>query len=180
LNFAGLVVLGLAVCGAAFAGAATWATWRFLRRPAEVPARFPAVTVLKPLHGGEPQLYENLASFCAQRYAGPVQIILGAQDAADPALEIARRVRNDHPDCDITVVADPTLHGANLKIGNLINMAGHARGEVIVISDSDVRIPPDGLGRMIAALEQPGVGLIIASTAGWAPRAPGPSWRPWM
>lgn len=157
---AGMVLLGLAVCGAIYACGATWAIARFIRRAAPVLSSQPSVSVLKPLHGDEPELYENLASFCAQDYAGAVQLVLGAQDLDDPALAIARRVQRDFPGHDIVVTGDPTPHGTNRKIGNLINMAAHARGELIVISDSDVRIPPDGLGRIVAALEAPGVGLV--------------------
>jgi ceramide glucosyltransferase len=157
---AGWVVIGLAVCGAIYAGLATWATWRFLGRPAGTPKGQPSITVLKPLHGDEPELEANLASFCTQTYAGPLQLILGVQDPADPALAIAQRLQGEHPDRDIAVVSDPTVHGTNRKLGNLINMAVRAHGEVIVISDSDVRLPPDGLGQIISALEAPGIGLV--------------------
>ena len=157
---AGVVILGLAVCGALYACVATWAIWRFSRRPATAPDSLPSISVLKPLHGDEPELYENLASFCAQDYAGPVQLILGAQDPADPALEVAGRLKHAFPDRDILLVADPTPHGTNRKIGNLINMAAQATGEVVVISDSDVRLPADGLARIVATLQAPGVGLI--------------------
>lgn len=157
---AGVVILSLAVCGALYACVATWAIWRFTRRAATAPASKPSISVLKPLHGDEPELYENLASFCAQDYAGPVQLILGAQDQADPALEVAARLKRAFPDRDIVLVADPTPHGTNRKIGNLINMTAHATGEVIVISDSDVRLPVDALVRIVATLLAPGVGLI--------------------
>ncbi len=156
----GIVVVGLAVSGAVYACLATWAAWRFLRRPAAAAAGQPSITVLKPLHGDEPELYENLVSFCTQAYAGPVQIILGVQDPADSALAVAERLRAEHPDRDIVVVSDPTMHGTSRKIGNLINMAAQARGEIVVISDSDVRLGPDGLGRIVAALEAPGVGMV--------------------
>ena len=156
----GAILCALAVCGALYSVTATVATWRFLRRPAGTPTQWPTVTVLKPLHGDEPELYENLTSFCAQDYAGPVQLVLGAQDPNDPALDIARRVQREHPERDIVLVSDATTHGANRKIGNLINMAAHAHGEVIVISDSDVRILPNALDQIVAALEDPGVGLI--------------------
>lgn len=156
----GFVILGLSVCGAIYACGATWATWRFLRRPVQTAAGLPSIAVLKPLHGDEVELNENLASFCAQEYAGTVQMVLGALDPGDPALVVAGRLQHDHPDRDIVVVGDPTVHGTNRKIGNLINMAAHAHGDVIVISDSDVRLPPDGLAKIVAALEQPGVGLI--------------------
>jgi ceramide glucosyltransferase len=125
-----LLALGLAVCGAIYACTATWVTWRFLRQPHGKPSRSPSISVLKPLHGGEPELYENLASFCVQDYGGPVQLILGAHDPADPALDIARQVQREHPDSDITIVADPRLYGANRKVANLINMVSHVRGEV--------------------------------------------------
>jgi ceramide glucosyltransferase len=157
---AGVVILSLAVCGALYACIATWAIWRFTRRAATAPASQPSISVLKPLHGDEPELYENLASFCAQGYSGPVQLILGAQDQADPALEVAARLKRAFPDRDIVLVADPTPHGTNRKIANLINMTAHATGEVIVISDSDVRLPADGLVRIVATLLAPGVGLI--------------------
>ena len=156
----GDVVLALSVCGAIYAALATWATWRFVRRPAVTPRSQPAITVLKPLHGDEPELYENLTSFCAQAYAGPLQLILGMQDPADPALVVAERLKREHPDRDIVVVVDPTVHGTNRKLGNLINMHRQARGEIVVISDSDVRLPPDGLGQIVAALEALGVGLV--------------------
>jgi ceramide glucosyltransferase len=160
IEIAGGALQALSVCGAIYACAATWALWRFVRRPAPPPAGRPSICVLKPLHGDEPELYENLASVCAQDYAGPVQLILGVQDPADPAFEIAQRLRGAYPGQDIVLVADPAAHGTNRKIGNLINMAAHARGEIVVISDSDVRLPPAGLSRIVAALEEPGAGLV--------------------
>jgi ceramide glucosyltransferase len=156
---AGWLVLVLAISGVVYASAATWMLGRFLRRPATPAASRPSISVLKPLRGDEPDLYENLASFCAQTYPGPLQLILGAQDRADPALAIAARLQREHPDRDIVVLSDPTLHGTNRKVGNLINMAVHARGAVIVISDSDVRMPPYGLDRIVGALQGAGVGL---------------------
>jgi len=174
IGSAGTVVLVLAACGAIYACMATWAMRRFVRRPKRQPSRYPSISILKPLHGSEPELHENLTSFCAQAYAGPVQIVFGAQDPDDPALEVALRVKADHPGRDIVVVSDATNHGANRKIGNLINMAAHADGEVIIISDSDVRIPPDGLDHIVATLDEPGVGLIYClyrgrrTMSGWS------------
>ncbi len=156
---AGLVVLALSACGSVYALGAALALWRFVRRSDPTLHDGPSVTILKPLHGDEPELYENLTSFCAQDYAGPVRLIMGAREAADPALAVAERVRREHPDRDIVLVADATQHGTNRKISNLINMSAKAQGEVIVISDSDVRLPPDGLSRIVGALAAPGAGL---------------------
>jgi ceramide glucosyltransferase len=171
---AGIIVLGLSACGVIYGCAAIWALATFLRRHALIPASRPSISVLKPLHGDEPELYENLVSFCAQDDTGALQLILGAQDTADPALAVAERLRRDFPDHDIVVVSDPATHGTNRKISNLINMAAHARGEVIVISDSDVRMPANGLRQIVGALEAPGVGLVHClyrgrpTTSGWS------------
>jgi ceramide glucosyltransferase len=121
---------------------------------------FPSVCILKPLHGDEPGLRENLESLCRQDYAGPVRMVLGVQDPKDPAIVIAQALQTAHPEADITVVVDPTNHGANRKISNLINMFRDSRGEVVVISDSDVRVDPGHLNQIVAALQQPTVGLV--------------------
>jgi ceramide glucosyltransferase len=173
LAAAGWAVFALAACGAAYACVATWTLWRFVARPAHPPMLYRPISVLKPLHGDEPELYENLASFCDQDYAGTVQLILGALDPDDQALAAAERLRLNYPDHDIVLATDPATHGANRKISNLINMMERASGEVIVISDSDVRIPHDGFSRIVAALEAPKVGLIHCLYRG---RAAGNIW----
>jgi ceramide glucosyltransferase len=157
---AGVALLAMACAGAAYGFGAVHALRRFLRRPAQSPASPASITILRPLHGEEPGLYDNLASLCRQDYAGPVQIVLGVREAADPAVAVARRAQQDHPHANITLVIDPAQHGANRKQSNLINMSALARGEIVMISDSDVRLPPDGLSQIVGALQRPGVGLV--------------------
>lgn len=158
----------VALAGVAEVLAGAWLVRRFAQaavrhRPlpgsrAAVPD-WPAVTVLKPLHGDEPLLEAALESVCRQDY--PVyQIIFGVQDPADPARAVAERIAARFPDRDITIVVDPMQHGANRKIGNLINMYPHARHDVLVLADSDLHAAPDYLRRAVAALETPGVGLV--------------------
>jgi ceramide glucosyltransferase len=123
-------------------------------------------SLLKPLCGDEPGLAENLASFVRQDYAAPVQIILGVQDPADPALQVAERLRREHPAADIAVVVDGRAHGANRKVSNLINMLEHARHELLVISDADIRAPTDYLRRVAAAAREPGAGVVTCFYVG--------------
>ena len=156
----GFVCLGLSLCGALYACAADYAVRRFLRRAQAAPSAFPSVCILKPLHGDEPGLYDNLRSLCEQDYPGQVQMVLGVQNPTDPAIAVVRRLQTDFPDADLTLVIDPTSHGANRKISNLINMAPRSRAEVLVISDSDVRAGPDHLQHIVAALEPAKVGLV--------------------
>jgi ceramide glucosyltransferase len=134
----------------------------------------PAVTILKPLHGQEPGLFENLGSFCNQNYSGPVQIIFGVQDPNDGAVTVVERLRKARPDRDLELVIDSNAHGLNRKVSNLVNMAPRIRHGVIVLADSDIRVDQDYLSRVIAALEQPGIGAVtclyygVAITGIWA------------
>jgi ceramide glucosyltransferase len=125
----------------------------------------PSVTILKPLHGDEPLLEEALASFCVQHYPD-FQIIFGLQSSDDPAISVVQRLRRRFPRCDIGLVIDPTLHGTNRKIGNLINMLPAARHDILVIADSDVHVAPDYLERIVAALSLPATGLVTTLYSG--------------
>ena len=131
---------------------------RFVRaRPAPGGAQ-PPISVLKPLHGDEPLLEEALASFCTQDYPA-FQIVFGVQDPADPALVVVRRLTARFPRADLAVVVDPTPHGPNRKIANLMNMLREARHDVLVIADADTHAASDFLARVGGALQRPGVGL---------------------
>jgi ceramide glucosyltransferase len=122
------------------------------------PAARPPISVLKPLYGDEPLLEEALATLCQQAYPD-WQIVVGVQDQADRAIPVVERLRTRFPDRDMTLVVDPTLHGRNRKIGNLINMLPAARHDVLVIADSDVHVRPDYLDRLVEALSRSQVGL---------------------
>jgi ceramide glucosyltransferase len=134
---------------------------RFARDPSPPSALSgsPGVTVLKPLHGDEPGLAENLLSFCDQAYPR-FQVVFGVRDGADPAAEVARRIVAARPDADLALVVDGRVTGANYKIANLENMMRMARYEVIVVADSDMRVTPDYLAAVTGPLADPAVGLV--------------------
>lgn len=167
--FAGL--LACAGMGQALAG--WWAVRRFrvAAPPPMPPGRLPGVTVLKPLHGDEALLEPALASICAQDYPR-YQVVFGVHGPADPALAVVQRLQARFTGCEITVVVDATRHGCNGKISNLINMLPAARHDLLVIADSDVHAAPDYLRQVVAALAQPGTGLVTTLYTGLA-AAPG-------
>ena len=152
-------------------GAASVRAFAAQRPPPPPPCRYPPVTVLKPLCGAEPMLEAALATICAQLYPG-LQIVFGVQDADDPALQAVAATRRTFPAADITVVVNPHVHGPNRKISNLINMLPAARHDVLVLSDSDLHVPPDYIERIVAALDDPGVGLVTTLCTG-LPTMPG-------
>ena len=143
---------------------------RFAASPRSAPRQLTPVTVLKPLYGDEPMLEAALSSLCRQN-GWPCQIVFGVQSPTDAALAVVEIVRARFPDADITLVVDPTQHGPNRKIGNLINMLPAARHDLLVIADSDLHVGPDYLERLVATLEQPGCGLATTLYAG-LPAAP--------
>jgi len=157
IQIAGGVLLALSAAGIAYTLAAAVLVGRRLRAADAPTGPAAPATLLKPLHGGEPELAENLKSFMVQDYDAPVQMVLGVQDAADPALTIARAFQAEHA-ADVDLVLDAQLHGANRKVSNLINMATQARHDLLVISDADIRVGPAYLGCIAQALEAPGVG----------------------
>ncbi len=119
----------------------------------------PALTLLKPLCGAEPNLYENLRTFCRQDY-GEYQIVFGVREPDDPALETVRRLRAEFPALAIDTVVDGRLHGANYKVSNLINMLARARHELLVVSDSDSFVDAGYLRAATAPLADARVGLV--------------------
>jgi ceramide glucosyltransferase len=132
---------------------------RFARRRTAVPAERPAVSVLKPLYGAEPGLYENLRSFIDQDYPQR-QIIFGVRNPADGALPVVRRLIAERPDCDIELIVDSRATGSNLKVANLLNMLPAARHDLLVFADSDMLVGPSYLATVTAPLRNPAVGLV--------------------
>ena len=141
------------------------------RRRWAVPAALPPVTVLKPLCGAEPGLYESLRSFCEQVYPR-FQIIFGVRDGADPATAVVRRLQREFPQLDITLVVSAARHGGNHKVNNLINMLARAQHEYLVLADSDISVPADYLARVVAPLLDERVGIVTCPYVGRA--LPGP------
>jgi ceramide glucosyltransferase len=123
------------------------------------PARLPPVTVLKPLCGTEPGLYEHLRSFCQQDHP-EFQIVFGVGDASDPAVDVAKRLQTEFPALAIDVVVDSQQHGYNRKISSLINMLKYARHDMLVMADSDAFVGPDYLTSVTAPLLDKKVGLV--------------------
>lgn len=118
------------------------------------------VTLLKPLYGAEPDLSENLASFLAQPWGAPLQMVCGVQRAEDPAIDVVAEVQARHPDAAIDLVRDDRAIGANAKISNLAHCVQQARHDVLILSDSDIAVGPDYLPAVMAALVRPGAGAV--------------------
>ncbi len=129
----------------------------------------PAVSILKPLCGAEPETYACLRSFCDQAYP-QFQIVFGVCDANDPVLAVVSRLQREFPQIDMAVAVDHSQHGSSRKVSNLINMLPLVRHEYLVVSDSDVRVDPDYLAQIIGPLLDDGVGIVTCAYRGYPRR----------
>lgn len=130
----------------------------FRPRPAVRPPFTPPVTILKPLKGVDVELYDNLATFCRQIYP-TFELICGVASSDDPAIGVVRRLQRDFPQVDLSLVIDGRVYGSNYKVSNLHNMYRHAKHDVIVLADSDIRVGPDYLTHVVEPLRDRRVGV---------------------
>jgi len=156
------ILLAPVVFGSVYGVACVLAFVRFAalaRRPASRPETWPRVTVLKPVHGLEKGLEGNLRSTCVQDYPD-YHVVFSVQEAADPALPLLRQLEREFGAQRVTLAIGDHPDVPNGKIRNLLGALAGARHDTLVISDSDVRVPPDYLRTIVAPLEDPGVGCV--------------------
>jgi ceramide glucosyltransferase len=114
---------------------------------------WPPVTVLKPVHGLEKNQRENLRSTCTQDYPR-FQVVFSVQEPGDPAIPLLREIQEEFGPERVTVVIENRRPGTNGKINNMAGGLPHAQHDILVISDSDVRLQPDYLKTIVAPLSE--------------------------
>lgn len=151
-----LLGIGLiAFCG--YTVSAMWGAWQWRHAFQPLNPRWtPAVTIFKPVCGVDAEAYDNFASYCKLDYpTGRFQILFGALDEDDPAIDLIHRLQRENRHLDIgIVVGTPRLRqGNNLKVCNLLNMESQAKYDLFVLCDSDMRVKSDYLRRITAPFE---------------------------
>jgi ceramide glucosyltransferase len=129
--------------------------------------RLPPVSILKPLKGVDPEIWENFCSHCKQDYP-EFQLIFGVSDPADPAIEVVRRLQAKYPNLPIELIACDRVLGANIKVSNLAQMLPAARHDLLLVNDSDIRVPPDYLRKVVEPLTDASIGLVTCLYRGIA------------
>jgi ceramide glucosyltransferase len=105
----------------------------------------------------EHEAYENLASFCRQDYP-EYEILFAVDDARDSAIPIVERLMRDFPRVPMRLSVGSAIPGANNKVAKLCGLLSEARYELLVVSDSDIRVKPDYLRRVVSPFRDPRVG----------------------
>lgn len=137
-----------------------WDYFRDAHRAGDPDARFaPPVSVLKPVRGVDHDAYENFASFCRQDYP-EFEVLFAVADADDPVLPVLSRLQRDFPGRSICVIQEIPQLGPNRKLNNLATLSRAAKHEILVISDSDVRVDDKYLRRVVAKFSNPEVGAV--------------------
>ena len=143
---------------------AIWAAVRFgLRKRSEERAEaafLPALSVLKPLHGTEPGLEQNIETFFQQEYP-KFELLFCARHDSDEGLRVARQVGERYPQVEAHYVTcgEPTPKFHNAKVYSLAKLNSVAKNELLITSDADVRVRTDYLLRMVQYLKNPQIGL---------------------
>ena len=140
---------------------------RKLKQPPLPESQLPPVSILKPLKGVDPEIWESFCSHCEQEYP-EFQLIFGVSDPADPAIEVVRKLQAKYPNLPIELIVCDRVLGANIKVSNLAQMLPATRHELLLVNDSDIRVPPDYLRKVIAPLADRSVGLVTSLYAGVA------------
>jgi ceramide glucosyltransferase len=127
----------------------------------------PPVSILKPLKGRDPDIYESFRSHCVQD-CPEYEIVFGVSDANDPAVARVQQLQREFPDRQIKLVVCSNILGANVKVSNLAHMLCEAHYEYLIVNDSDIRVERDYLRRVMAPLADSGVGMVTCLYRGVA------------
>ena len=161
MNFANAILAGLALLSLVLVLWQWLAARRFpLHQRAADLSFTPPLTLLKPLKGCDETTAASLASWLNQNYTGPVQILFGVADGNDPVCPIVNRLISQNPGRDAQLIVCGELAGANAKAAKLAQLEKLAKHELILVSDADVRVPPDFLANIVAPLRDPKTGLV--------------------
>ena len=131
------------------------------------PQTLPPVSILKPLKGTDPDIYESFRSHCLQDYP-EYEIIFGVSDPDDPAVASVQQLQREFAGCAIQLVVCPNQLGANVKVSNLEQMLPAVRYQYLVVNDSDIRVERDYLRRIVAPLIDERVGMVTCLYRGVA------------
>jgi ceramide glucosyltransferase len=147
----------LTLAGLCYSMVAIWSARAFLRRRRAPRGFAPDVTILKPLCGVDPGMYEALVSNCNQHYDGHFEILFGVCTLDDPAVPFVLRLQAEYPQVAIRLIHCPENLGPNGKISVVAQLLPHARYDYLLINDSDIRVGPNYVAHVLAPFA-PGAG----------------------
>jgi ceramide glucosyltransferase len=162
----------MAVCGIGFYVLSIWSARQYIRerrvaRAASGDAFTPPVSILKPLRGTDPHMYESFRSHCLLDYP-EYELIFGISEPDDPVIPLVERLKLEFPQRSIQLVQCSQDLGPNTKVSNLMQMLPLAKYEYVLVNDSDIHVPSDYLRGIVQPFQNPQVGLVTCLYRGHA------------
>ncbi|HVH07925.1 MAG TPA: glycosyltransferase [Myxococcota bacterium] len=130
------------------------------RTPAELVPPDGEVVALRPLHGAPGGFASCQESLLRAVERAGVRVVFGVEERTDPAAAAATAIAARHPAARAEVRVARGPDGANRKVANLIQLSQGIDAELLLLTDADVRVPPDYVARMTPAFKDGEVGLV--------------------
>src|SRR5580692_3984246 len=121
----------------------------------------PPASIVKPVRGLDHEAYQNFASFCRLDYP-EYEIVFAVSDPSDPVIPVIEKLRADFPSRSISLITNVPHLGTSDKVNNLCQLAQNAKYDLLVMSDSDVRVEHDYLRQVAAPFADRKVGVVTA------------------
>ena len=131
------------------------------KRPLPDHSYAPPASILKPVRGVDSEAYENFASYCQLDYPN-YELLFATTDTNDPVIAVIRRLQEDFPECQIRLITGVERLGENNKVNNLCRLVKEARYDLLVMTDSDIRVHPKYLWEVAAPFSDPRVGAVTS------------------
>ncbi len=158
-DFMVVILWSLSLASIAYYLVSIYAAHRFFSQSKEpATSDLPPVSILIPLCGMDFRAYENYASICRQNYP-TFQLVFGVLNPGDSSVAVVEKLKADFAESDIALVVDSRTLGNNPKISNLRNMLKRAKHQTLVLMDSDIRVEPELLSRVVPHILEEHVGL---------------------
>src|SRR6266849_5225884 len=121
----------------------------------------PPVSILKAVRGVDHDAYENFASYCRLNYP-EYELVFAMADRDDPVIPVIEKLQRDFPDTRIAFVTDVPRIGENNKVNSLCRLVKEAKHNLMVMTDSDVRVERDYLREVVAPFADEAVGGVTS------------------
>jgi ceramide glucosyltransferase len=165
LSMLRLAVLVLAAGPLVYYLLSLYCTIEYFRALRKLPPRdnsfAPPVSILKPVRGVDSEAYENFASYCRLDYP-EYELVFAMADPDDPVIPVIEKLQRDFPETRIRFVTDVPRVGENNKVNSLCRLVKEARYDLLVMTDSDVRVPRDYLREVVAPFGDRRVGAVTS------------------
>ena len=153
-----IILLALLAGALVYTGLAVIAALRYLAvHPPELRSTEP-VSILKPLSGLDLDLESNLRTFFEQDYPA-FEILFAVREPHDPAVQVVEKLQKEYPKIPSRLLITGEPPYPNAKVFSLDRMLAAAGHDLLVMSDSDIRVTPALLQTIAAEFQDPKLGV---------------------